>query len=42
MKFIIIAISVFLILIGFKAYKLLKENVKKIPKVSFEGQLISE
>lgn len=38
---LIIAISVFLILTGFKAYKFLKENVKKIPKVSFEVQLKS-
>lgn len=39
MKFIIITVSVFLILTGFKAYKFIKENVKKIPKVSFEEQL---
>ncbi|WP_093023954.1 hypothetical protein [Pustulibacterium marinum] len=38
-KTIIIVISVFLILTGFKTYKFLKENVKKIPKVSFEEQL---
>lgn len=38
-KSIVIIFSVFLILKGYKLYKFLKLNVKKIPKVSFEEQL---
>ena len=34
-------VSVFFILNGFKAYKFIKENVKKIPKATFEQQLDS-
>lgn len=34
-------VSVFFILNGFKAYKFIKENVKKIPKVTFDEQLKS-